>query len=319
MSWSIDVDGNIVGPDHMQCNVLTDSIRKIVNTFKGMWVHHIVASMDRKGVGSFIPDNRLAMRVFAKFTDSDQHILKMNMVGGFQTQSMTAKWDSDVTDARPFCGKPDTREHRLLECPVNDEIKQKFPAACDTLRTFRPEWIYIAFPRQHDMCLLPRAFLKTIKPPIIPSALFNGGDKLRFFTDGGAIHPTCAAARIASWSVVQDTATSEAQMKDAANFLQGPEPKFPCFKVAALGLVNGDQTASRGELLALLTAAKIASKYSPVRYTEFVVDASYVFNVVSFIQSGLWSTCGHKLPNIDLICELAGHWNKDLFHEPQIF
>ena len=64
VDWSIDCHGNVIGPDHMQCNVLTDSTRKIVNTFKAMWIHHVIASMDRKGVGDFIPDNRLAMRVF---------------------------------------------------------------------------------------------------------------------------------------------------------------------------------------------------------------------------------------------------------------
>ena len=170
------------------------------------------------------------------------------------------------------------------------------------------------FPRQHDMTLLLRAFVKTIKPPIVPHVCVDSQDALRFFTDGGAIHPACHAARIASWSVVQDISTDDAQRRCAADFLHNPEPRFPCFKVAAMGLVTGEQTVAKAELLALLTAVQIARKSGPHKKAEFIVDATYVFNVVRFVQSGIWMVLGHKLPNMDLIRELANCWNSDLFH-----
>ena len=148
----------------------------------------------------------------------------------------------------------------------------------------------------------------------IGSRNVDAQETLRFFTDGSAIHPTCHAARIASWSVVQDTSIDEAQRKTAADFLHNLEPRFPCFKVAALGLVTGEQTVARAELLALVTAVQIACKSGPQKKAEFVVDATYVFNVIRSVRSGSWISLSHKLPNMDLIRQLADCWNPDLFH-----
>ena len=81
-----------------------------------------------------------------------------------------------------------------------------------------------------------------------------------------------------------------------------------------MGLVAGEQTVARAELLALLTAVQIACKSGPQRKAEFVVDATYVFNVIRSVQSGSWISLSHKLPNMDLIRQLADCWNPDLFH-----
>ena len=70
---------------------------------------------------------------------------------------------------------------------------------------------------------------------------------------------------------------------------------------------------ARGELLALVTATKIAIKYEPPRTAVLVTDAKYVCNVVRFICSGLWMHILHRLPNCDLISELAGIWDKQRF------
>jgi hypothetical protein len=163
------------------------------------------------------------------------------------------------------------------------------------------------------MCLLLRAYLKLIKPPIIPMPVHGDGQELRFFTDGGAINPTSGWARIATWSVVQDISVSQDQRFDVSGYFLGPQPKFPCFKVAALGVVHGEQTVSRGELLALVTAARIACKHEPPMLTEFVTDASYVCNIVRLVESGFWRHIAHKLPNVDIIKDLADIWRNDLF------
>jgi hypothetical protein len=185
--------------------------------------------MDRKGVGDHLPDPRCGLRVFSACSDEVQQLIKLNVVGGYQTQSMKAKWDKDTDDSCVFCGECDTRDHRLLHCSVGLSIREAFPDAIVTLKDHRPEWIYVPLPRQHDMALLLRAYLKLVKPPVIPAAYDVPADTLRFFTDGGAIHPACANARIASWSVVQDVADSDKHRKDVACFLSDVKPRFPCF------------------------------------------------------------------------------------------
>lgn len=72
------------------------------------------------------------------------------------------------------------------------------------------------------------------------------------------------------------------------------------------------------EWLAVLTAAKNASRYDPPRSAIFVTDASYVCNIVRLICSGLWRVILHKLPNCDLVAELAEIWNQELFHVKKV-
>ena len=261
-----------------------------------------------------LPDLRIGVKVFSKCSEENQQLVRLNVVGGHQTQSMKSKWDAEVTDKCAFCGSCDTREHRLLECTVGDQIRASHTEAVEILQLHRPECVYLPLPRQQVFCLLLRSYLKLVKPPVIPACDNTAEGTLKFFTDGGALHPTCASARIASWSVIQDIAKSDPERKDAAAFLHDCDPKFPCFRVVALGIVHGDQTVARGELLALLTATRVAVKYEPPREAIFVTDAKYVCNIVRLISNGLWRPLLHKLPNCDLILELAEIWDAERFH-----
>ena len=159
-----------------------------------------------------------------------------------------------------------------MECDGFKEIREKHREACSILRNERPEWVFLPLPRLHDQVFLFEQFLDTIQEKPIPE-LNNDDVKLRFFTDGGAICPTQPRARVASWSVIQDISKSEQQQKQVADFLLTPSPNFPLFKVITVGLVKGQQTAARGELTAILTAAKIAKQSEQAISVEFVTDA----------------------------------------------
>lgn len=137
---------------------------------------------------------------------------------------------------------------------------------------------------------------------------------MRFFTDGGARNPTCPLARIASWSVIEDLSQNLSQQKMAADFVYTTPPSFPLLHVAALGLVTGYQTAARGELTAILVAAKIAAKNPSAIDVQFVTDAAYVCAVVSMITQRVFRGILHKLPNSDLVTELADIWDQQRYH-----
>ena len=92
--------------------------------------------------------------------------------------------------------------------------------------------------------------------------------------------------------------------------LSADQSHFPLFKTSAVGLVQGHQTVARGELTALLVLFKIAIEH-PIKADGkpdaiFVTDASYVRNVIALICSGDFHKLSHKLPNSDIILELAG-------------
>ena len=311
MGWTLFPDGKVTGPENISCNVLTDSTRFIAMTFHRLWTLHVIQISERKGIGNFYLDFTLGSKVFAKFSDEEQQLLKLNIVGGFQTEKRKANWSEETEGNCIFCGLPDTREHRLLECDGFKEIREKHREACSILRNERPEWVFLPLPRLHDQVFLFEQFLDTIQEKPIPE--LNNDVKLRFFTDGGAICPTQPRARVASWSVIQDISKSEQQQKQVADFLLTPSPNFPLFKVITVGLVKGQQTAARGELTAILTAAKIAKQSEQAISVEFVTDAAYVCAVIALIVCRTFQDKLHRLPNSDLILQLAALWDSQKF------
>ena len=46
---------------------------------------HLLTLLARKGVGDFYINLRLSSKVFAKMSDENQLLLRLNMVGGLQT------------------------------------------------------------------------------------------------------------------------------------------------------------------------------------------------------------------------------------------
>ena len=82
-----------------------------------MWSIHIVQISDRKGLGEFFIDQRLGQKIFSQLSDEEQQLIKLNVVGGFQTEQRKSNWDADTKGECVFCGQADTRQHRLLECP----------------------------------------------------------------------------------------------------------------------------------------------------------------------------------------------------------
>lgn len=313
VDWKLQLDGTIQGPENIRCNILSDSARQIVATFHRLWDLHLVQISDRKGIGSFYIDTQLGCRQFAKLTDEEQQLVKLNVVGGFQTEKRKAGWSDDTEGNCQFCGDADTRYHRLLECSHFQYIRDQNQEACRILEKEREEWVFLPLPRLHDETFLLQLFLDTVQEVTIPEPMKTNAKAMRFFTDGGASNPTVPHARIASWSVVEDISEGVSHQKQVAGFLNPYTPSFPLFQVSTLGHVKGQQTAARGELTAILVASKIAGKNPKAESVEFVTDAAYVCAVVGMICHRTFRSILHKLPNSDLILELASYWDTERF------
>ena len=235
------------------------------------------------------------------------------MVGGFQTEKRKSQWDDDNDGRCPLCQSKDTRPHRLLECEGFKPIRDQFPKVLHDLQNDKSDWIYLPLAVEPNMVTILQFFLEKIKNPLIPALLGGSQHTLKFYTDGGAIHPRCPRARIASWAVIQDVSETQEQRERQYNTLSADQTHFPLFKTSAVGLVQGHQTVARGELTALLVAVKIALKADGKPDAIFVTDASYVCNVIALICSGDFHKLLHKLPNSDIILELADFWDPNRF------
>ena len=99
----LQVDGTVTGPELLSFNVLLDSTKFIKNCILAMWNCHLVNIMTRKGVGDFYVDLQLSTRMFSTFSEEDQLLLRLNMVGGFQTQQQKALWDENIVPTWSLC------------------------------------------------------------------------------------------------------------------------------------------------------------------------------------------------------------------------
>ena len=311
--WTLSEDGTISGPEYITCNVLKDSCRYIVKSIRQMWDFYILQLVDRKGVGDFVPDLRIFHSALSKLTDGELNLVKLNVVGAFQTQMQKSKWDKDCSAECELCGEEDTREHRLLHCCKLQSVRDVHADACTKIANDRPEWIFFPIPRMFDQATLLRAYVMTIKRPEISPPHQTRDNFVRFFTDGGTRFPREPVARIATWAVVQDISESGEQRRNVMDFLFTHEPAFPLFKVSQVGIAYGEQTVARAELIAFLVAVKKTHMILPLPRAEFVTDASYVCKVIQLIELGFASAILHRLNNCDIIAELVELWRPHMF------
>ena len=142
---------------------------------------------------------------------------------------------------------------------------------------------------------------------------------IRFLPDGGARFPTCPEARLATLSVVQDLAGSESDRKSVVDSFFISKPVFAYFHVAAVGLVQGYQTVARADLMAFFFCCQDGLE-GAWRTTAWICDRCPIrlLCIIHLIETGQYKMFLHKLPNADLISELAEYWRPDEFHTKKV-
>ena len=126
----------------------------------------------------------------------------------------------------------------------------------------------------------------------------NDTDELTFFTDGSCDNPRDADLRRAAYAIVQ----MEEQHHEETTDTQKPIPSYTC-KLTAL--VDGNQTISRAELLAVAAIAKQARQRKEHRRIRVYTDSQYVINVLQKIARGEHTLRSHKPRNWDIVQAVA--------------
>ena len=134
-----------------------------------------------------------------------------------------------------------------------------------------------------------------------------------YFTDGGCMNPTMSEARLASWSVVRDFANDWNQaMASTSISLEMSEP-CPLLRAFDMGITEGRQTISHGELCAAIMACEAALVDRNMVRSDIITDSQYVVNVVHFLERGNVSLWGYKVANFDLVSRLKRSWDTGKF------
>ena len=312
LGLSLHISGSISYGQQLLFNLLEDSSNYIAMALREWWPSFVLGQVGhRKGLEHGHFDFQLTRDVFQSFSDQDQKILLLNMVGGYRSGTHKNIWTSDHSDVCEFCGMIDDRRHRFLQCPAFQNIRDNHCRAVALLSHSRGGWMYHPFAWKYHHIDFLKAFLDSIPLDPIPVVHTEHSSSLVFFTDGGCENPTNIVSRKSSWSVVVDRYDSCHDRVCGAEMFRYHECKHPCLEVLATGITPGPQSAARGELFALLQAARYASSIPKCLKASFVVDAQYVINIVQAIENDKLMV--DKVHNSDLVRHLHQVWDSNKF------
>ena len=267
----------------------------------------------RRGLSDHLFDFTLTQRVFEALDPKHQKLIRMNIVGGFQTKVIQSKWSSVVSPKCPLCDQDEDQQHVILKCCALQEVRDRHVEACDVLTNTRPQWIYHPIALKSGHLEIVRETIDAIQPfSDIPCA-GNTASNLRFYTDGSCTDPTEPSFRRSSWAVIGDNSPNhEARSQACALFsaYSGVPPYFSCL---ATGHVHGSQSIARAELLACLVACRIACNTDTCQTVDIFTDSQYVINVGWLVDNQLVHLFVHKMANPDLVEEIARCWNQKTF------
>ena len=307
-------DGKVTCPDGTTFDMVKESFKDISRKVKRLWNDVVYANIQhRRGLSDTSLDFSLAQQVYEKLPNPDRKIILMNMIGGFQTNVIQAKWNATVTKNCPLCDGIDDQKHRFLYCPAVEHIRHQHQDALDVLINHRPQWIYHPIAQLSDKQAVLHRSLEAIPDGTQPCEVPNSTSHLRFYTDGACHNPTDENIRVAGWAVVCDSSPSTVSREEACAWLTPDEFRTPFLTCIATGLVSGPQSAARGELSAFVTACKTAVADINCISAEIYTDAQYILNLIAIIENGSLQPNLHHTANPDLACELDHLWKQKSF------
>lgn len=249
------------------------------------------------------PDVIATYEVLGKYPPSYRKLLLREIAQSFQTGQQKSHWTLDDAVPCQFCGAPDTRQHRLTECPAFQVLRDQHAPAIQLLVDETPGWIempviyqsplYDFIPSLHD-CIPECQVLHSTKE-IIRTHI---GTHVTLYTDGSSKYQSSPSTRFASYALVADFATNNAQRLCLADRFQTNHTMPDTLQVIHRGRVNHRQGIHRAELTIIIIAAENFPSFD--LYTDSAVSLAAIRQVRE-----AQSKCDfHDHAEFDLMCRL---------------
>ena len=213
VDWKLDKEGCLHVTAFLQFPLLKVSIQRVERFLERAWLDKLVLLHTAKTKMFHLPDiaRPETISVLQRFRDSQRWLLIREIAGAFQTASQKKRWLENTDGLCPFCQQEDSREHRLLFCPIGAETRQAYQRSI--AHWIETESLFPAFPVFH---VLPEAEALTLMhfqhaspqwgQSIVDHAfaMHAAGSQVHWFTDGSCTFPTDQTARHSAFSVILD-------------------------------------------------------------------------------------------------------------------
>eukprot|EP00438_Fugacium_kawagutii_P002306 Skav226065 [mRNA] locus=scaffold211:563780:568420:- [translate_table: standard] len=262
--WQLDNKGNLhVGP-FTTLHILDTPQRTLRRALTIAWQSDLLIKYsERSHLYHLSPISRIdTVALLNKFNSKDRACLVRELAGAFQTQHQQSQWQEEADGTCPFCKLPDSRHHRIFECPAMSEARQPFQRS---LQWLEDEGFLADLPVVHaHPDEEAHQVLQHREPwPIIGPSFFQFAKKrrdadlpLHMYTDGSCLFADHPSSRIAGFAVVIDLCETDEQRKQVAQMYFDSGPWREYFQVLCQSRLQGDQDIGRAEFAALEVTAR---------------------------------------------------------------
>lgn len=133
LCWQPSRGGEILVTAFVKLHLLQSSRESILSWLVWTWQQDVVNQFSlRKGHYLCPPasiDDTVA--IIKSFPIASQKFLLEEISGGFQTQHQKAAWDANTTEQCRYCPYPDSRFHRVFQCPATEQVRSLYPDAVE--------------------------------------------------------------------------------------------------------------------------------------------------------------------------------------------
>ena len=261
VNWQLDPKGTLWVTGFVQLSLLTTGMSTIRDWLIAAWNEHLLTQhCNRKPLRGLQPiSGPETQQVLSKFDAKQKRALINEIAGGFQTRSQQAEWDPDCDGLCAHCSQPDTREHRLYECPLTEPVRRKFATS---LQWFVDQGIPAhelpVIHKHEDSEWLHTVYANLPEPEAAPDmyaqlhAIDMQGHQLRFYTDGSCQRPHLPQCRNAGFAVMVDLATTDFHRCHEVACFQSSGQKPQSIQMVTSCLLPGTPGIHRAELAALV-------------------------------------------------------------------
>ena len=81
--------------------------------------------------------------MFSQFTKSQQPAIALEITAGYMLNDQKQKFTEIADSTCDLCGAPDTREHRVLQCPSTEAARQSHAEAIEFLEEYDPVHLHL--------------------------------------------------------------------------------------------------------------------------------------------------------------------------------
>ena len=310
VGWSISRVGLLHVSAFLSISILESSANRLSRFLVQAWQEDLVQMFTSRHSIFGLPDiaSVPTIQVLNRFPDKHRLHLLREISSGYQLETQKCYWDNTVEPEDKglcrFCKQVDSKEHRLLYCPVGNEIRKNFPEVVAALQN--ADSSMSRFPVIHvppDLSAIQT--MQNCHPsPCFPEAVCqkvqqfaDQGIAPHWFTDGSTKCPASPLSRYAAFAIILDLCENDDERIQISEQYRYVTEDPPSFVVTACSRCCGEQDILRAEVSAIVA---VMSNFPGVIHTDSLVGQRNVDFTMRCTQQ--WGF-GH-LEHYDLLLHL---------------